>query len=168
MRRQLNAWKDEGKARLTTIGPEARWLPVHLRAVPDPDPEPQPAAPEAAEPIEPGHVYPPDTLTDHELVMMAASWGLREPDMDSARACALRGSIPPHLVSQAIDLLRHDREYVAREVARIVTSAGAPAPAWAARELPGDEADEPDEYLDGDGEDLGEDEDPSDLWRSAR
>jgi hypothetical protein len=60
--------------------------------------------------------------------MLAATWGLHAPDEATARASALRNDIPPRLVDQAMDLLRHDRDYVAGEVARIVSHAGQPSP----------------------------------------
>jgi hypothetical protein len=76
--------------------------------------------------------------------MLAASWGLRAPNLATARANALRNGIPAHLVDQAMDLLRHDREYVASEVSRIVSGARMPAPAG----RPPLDEDEDDEDLD--------------------
>ena len=126
VRQQLQVWANAGKVRLIGGGREQRWQPVHLRIVRDDQPEPETAV---SVPRESSQAACPDGLSDHDPVMLAASCGLSAPDEATGRAAALQAGIPDHLVDQAINLLRHDREYVAAEVSRIVSGARMPAPA---------------------------------------
>ncbi len=150
VRRQFNIWRNQGKARLTGRGAEQRWVPVHLHAVPDPGPAtpaPEPAPQTAVSDEEPAVNL--TGFSGHDLVMMAAHWILRAPDLETGRANALK-SLPPHVVGQALGLIAHDPDYIRAEIAKIL----APARPRPPRPREDPDTDEPDW-----GEDEGLDDD---------
>ena len=154
--KQLQVWADAGYVRVTGKGPDQRWIPV-LRVVPDVDDQAAPTAPEpqtaVSAPREPDRISPPGEFTEHEMVMIAAGWIVQDPGEGLETA---RQQMPGHVVSQALELIRHDPGYVRAELDRIVSGARRPAPA--SRPLPNDDWDGDDEDLD-DEDDDDEDED---------
>jgi hypothetical protein len=154
VRRQLSIWRADGKARLAGRGRDQRWLPARLRVVADVPGD------QAGDPGQPGADADPEfdgEFTEHELVMIAASWIVL--DHDGQGLANARGQLGERVVSQALDLIRHDPEYVTAELDRIVS--GARNPVRVLRAPPagddpddgddGDDGDEPDWCLDGDG-----------------
>ncbi len=146
IRKQLNAWEAVHKVRRAGSSAETSWLPSHLQPVPDLPAEPQTAVSAPAEPAE------REGFTEHETVMIAAGWVIGEPDETRARAFLAERGMDAVIINQVLNLLRHDRDYVAAELRRLT------APALRPRQRL-DEGDEPDEQLDGSGEDEDLDED---------
>ena len=147
IRKQLNAWEAVHKVRRAGSSAETSWLPSHLQPVPDLPAEPQTAVSAPAEPTE------REGFTEHETVMIAAGWVIGEPDETRARAFLAERGMDAVIINQVLNLLRHDRGYVAAELRRLTAPALRPGQRM-------DEGDEPDEQLDGSGEDEDEDAAP--------
>jgi hypothetical protein len=138
--KQLRLWEAEGKIERGGRGKsDNRWHalapgqePAGPRLYPVPD-APSPGDAETAVSdgaCEPDQVYGPDTSTPQELVMTAAIWGLRDPDLASAAEGARQAGMPEPVVQQAMELLANDRDYIIREARRTLTEARAPIPPW--------------------------------------
>jgi hypothetical protein len=143
---QLHQWEAAGMVVRDDGGQgqsNNRWRPAagaappeSLHAVPDPAPDPAgsggPATnADAAGPVrEPDQVYGPEVLTPQDLIMMVASWALRDGP-EQATASARHNSIPGELITRALDLVATDRAHVMRTTREILTQAGAPVPTWA-------------------------------------
>jgi hypothetical protein len=75
---------------------------------------------------------PAETLTDGDVIVMVASWGLLQGH-ESAVSQARENGVPEHLIAQAIYLLDHQRPELEARVRKLMTDIGFGHPAGPAR-----------------------------------